>query len=235
MTTHTDHNVRRVLGIPVSWSGFTKPDARLRAFEPENPDLLVPRAFGIGWAPNLGAIAVRLGLLRPDDSVPDLVDHIPPTSVKALRLGPLVGATAVIIAGAYTARRHDQLPTNWGLTLRPTHWGSGATAMATPVMISAAAGVWAELANRRAKRHFASSSVDVAASADALGLQAMSMVLIAATARQAKNAQATRLWPIAGPATAPAVSTGVLVTTVRSALRRLDHKLRRDKRGSSTS
>ena len=227
-TTQPEKGVRRVLGFPVSLAGLTNPEARLRAFEPENPKLFVPRTICIGWDLNLGAVAVRLGILRPDDSVPDLVDHIPPATIKALRLSPLAGASAVLIAGAYTAQRYDRLPTNWGLTFRPNRWGNGVAAMATPVLLSVGAWVWAEIATRRATTSNSKPTVDVTASAQALGLQAMSLVLITAAARQADNPDAARLLPLAGVMTAPAVSTGVLVTTVRSALRRLDRKLRRN-------
>lgn len=227
-TSQPEDGVRRVLGVPVSFAGLTNPEARLRAFEPENPNLFVPRTVGIGWDLNIGAVAVRLGLLRPDDSVPDLVDHIPPATIKALRLSPLAGASAVVIAGAYTAQRYERLPTNWGLTFRPTRWGNGVAAMATPVLISFGAGLWAEIATRRATASNSRSTVDVTASAQALGLQAMSLVLITAAARQADNPDAARFLPLAGVMTAPAVSTGVLVTTVRSALRRLGRKLSRN-------
>lgn len=229
MKNNTDDGVRRILGIPVSLSGLTNANARHRAFEPENPNLLVPRTVGIGWDLNIGAIAVRLGLLRPDDSVPDLVDHIPPATVNALRIGPLAGATAVTIAGVCVARRFDRLPTNWGVTFRPTSWGSGVAAMSFPVGLSVGAGLWAELAARRSSSAHASSSAAVTASAQALGLQVMSLALIAAAARQAQNPQSSRLLPAVGIIAAPTVTTGVLVTTVRSALGRLDRRLRRNR------
>lgn len=226
MTTHTN-GVRRIFGVPMSFSGLTDANARLRAFEPENPNFFVPRTVGIGWDINIGAIAVRLGLLRPDDSVPDLADHIPAATINALRISPLVGGAAVTIAGVRAARQHQTMPTNWGLTFRPTRWGSGAAAMAVPVLLSTGAGVWAEVAARRSSSAQAGPSADVTASAQALGLQAMSLVLIAAAARQAQDPKSARLLPIVGIAAAPAVTTGVLVSTVRSALRGLEQTLRR--------
>lgn len=226
MTTHSDTGVRRVLGIPVSFAGLTDAEARLRAFEPENPNLFVPRTVGIGWDLNIGAVAVRLGLVRPDDSIPDLAEHIPSTTLSALRIGPLVGAGTVIAAGVYTARRHERLPTNWGLTFRPTHWGSGLAAMATPVLLSAGAGLWAELATRRASTSPDKPTVDVTASAQALGLQAMSLMLITAAARQAVDPHNARWLPLASVVAAPAVTTGVLVTTVKGALGRVARTLR---------
>ena len=229
MTSPSDNRVRHFLGIPVSIAGLKDAEARLRAFEPENPNLFVPRAIGIGWDLNIGAVAVRLGLLRPDDSIPDLVEHIPSTTIRALRVGPLLGTSAVTLAGAYTAQRYERLPTNWGLTFRPNRWGNGVSAMATPVLLSVGAGLWAEIATRRATAGNGKPTVDVSASAQALGLQASSLVLIAAAAKQAKDPQAGRLLPAIAVVTAPAVTTGVLVTTVRSALNRVAQKLRKNR------
>ena len=70
--TRDDDGVRRLFGIPVGAPWGSGSRIALRGFEPENPHLLVPRAVGIGWDLNLGAVAVRLGLIRPDDSLPDL-------------------------------------------------------------------------------------------------------------------------------------------------------------------
>lgn len=51
-------------------------EARLRVFDPESPRLFVPRSFGWGWELNLGAVAAKLGLIRPDDTVEDLEAYI---------------------------------------------------------------------------------------------------------------------------------------------------------------
>lgn len=227
MTANRDPKVHRILGIPVSLQGLTDSEARLRAFEPENPKLFVPRTVGAGWDLNVGALAVRLGLLRPDDSIPDLAEHIPSTTVNTLRAAPLVGAVAVIAAGVYAAQRYEQMPTNWGLTFRPTRWGSGTAAMIPPVVISVGAGLWSEITSRRAIAQQSKPTVDVTTSAQAIGLQALSLVLIAAAARQVNNDNASNPMVLTGVLIAPAVTTGVLVTTVRSALRRVERKLRR--------
>lgn len=228
-TTHTrpdghDDGVRRILGVPVSLSGLTDARARLRGFEPENPDLLVPRTVGAGWDLNIGAVAVRLGLIRPDDSLPDLAGHIPPTVTAALRTAPVLGGAVVTVAGVRAAMAHDRLPSNWGITLRPTRWARGPAAMAAPVLLSAGAGIWARLSSRRGDE--GAAEVDVTSSAQALGLQATALLLIAAATRHAENPQASRLLPAAGLIAAPAVTTGVLVGTVRSALNNLDRTLR---------
>ncbi|WP_248631025.1 DUF5808 domain-containing protein [Corynebacterium glucuronolyticum] len=55
---------------------------RFSAFDPENPNWLVPRRVGVGWDLNLGKLAVKAGLVRPDDSLPDLQEHIRPPSPR---------------------------------------------------------------------------------------------------------------------------------------------------------
>ncbi|MDU4245035.1 MAG: DUF5808 domain-containing protein, partial [Varibaculum cambriense] len=67
----------RVLGMPVSGLWLGRSDAALDGFEPENPRLFIPRKYGLGWDINLGAVGVRLGLIRPDDSLPDLANYVP--------------------------------------------------------------------------------------------------------------------------------------------------------------
>lgn len=227
----TDDNVRSFFGIPVSCAGLRDAGARLRSFEPENPRLFVPRTLGIGWDLNLGAVAAKLGLIRPDDSLPDLNEHVPPTLARTLRLAPPAGALLVLSAGVRAARAHDRLPTQWGWNLRPTRWAASPTAVAIPVFLAAAAATWAEYSARTATGTRPEPPVDIPAAAHALGLQALTLLLLRASEERAADPQASRLLPTLGLAAAPAVSTGVLVVTVRGALRRLDRKLRAESSG----
>jgi len=67
----------RVLGMPVDVRGTTDPHVRSRVFDPSDPRMVVPRVLGAGWRLNYGAVAVRLGLLRPDDYDDEVLAHIP--------------------------------------------------------------------------------------------------------------------------------------------------------------
>ena len=58
-------------------------------------------------------------------------------------------------------------------------------------------------------------------------------MLITAATRRADDPQSSRLWPVAGIVAAPVVTTGVLVATVRSALRQLDESLREARTGKN--
>lgn len=219
--------VRRVLGVPVDLRGLTEPRARLRAFEPENPSLLVPRAIGVGWDLNLGAIAVRLGLIRPDDSLPDLEDHIPPRAATLLTVAPLGGAAAVAVLGALVGRSDEPLPSNWSLTFRPDRWVDAPRAVGVPVALSVAAGAWAAAGSIRRRGSTAQQGPDVTAAAQALGLQAMSALMITASRRAAEKPGDRSLLAPAGLVAFPVVSTAVLVGTVRSALSGLERTMQK--------
>lgn len=222
--------VRRVLGVPVDIRGLTEPRARLRAFETENPSLLVPRAVGVGWDLNLGAVAVKLGLIRPDDSLPDLEGHIPARVSTLLTVAPLGGAAVVAAMGALAVRNDGPLPSNWSITFRPSSWVSAPRAVAVPVVLSVAAGAWAAAESLRHRGSARPQGPEVTATAQVLGLQTMSAMLIAASRRAAKAPERRSLLALSGIVAFPAVSTAVLVATVRAALSNLDETLRREHR-----
>ncbi len=90
----------RVLGLPLETRGLVSAKVRSRTWNPESPRLVVPRLFGVGWTLNLGALAVRLRLIRPDDATSEVLDQIPERSVRTAQLAPLLvaGATAGVLA-----------------------------------------------------------------------------------------------------------------------------------------
>lgn len=63
-----------ILGMPNS---FTAGIGRRMAgtFDPADPRLLVPKVIGAGWDINMGAVAVHLGLLNPDDLDDEILDE----------------------------------------------------------------------------------------------------------------------------------------------------------------
>ncbi|GAA2184236.1 hypothetical protein GCM10009785_31300 [Brooklawnia cerclae] len=103
-----DGAFHRVLGLPNSFGpGIGK---RLAStFDPTDERLVIPRVFGAGWTLNMGAVAVRLGLLRPDDADDEILasaadDHLVPSRVLALV--PLATALAAV---AFLHARRDVL------------------------------------------------------------------------------------------------------------------------------
>lgn len=139
----------RVGGIPVDLRGPAVRAVRSRLWDPADPALLVPKAFGVGWDVNLGAVAVRLGLLRPDDVDDDVVGAIPPAAMATARLVPvaLAGGTAAYLARVWS-RLPDRVPTRWSASGRPSsHGARGMLAAMTGLALGATA--WAQLADDR--------------------------------------------------------------------------------------
>ena len=107
-------------------------------WNPADERLLLPRAVGWGWDLNLGAVAVRLGLIEPDaESVP-----FTSTGDSAFRLAAtlpvaLAGATALhyLVRGRSLP---DPLPAHWTATGRADRWTSRRRAAATDLTIAAA-------------------------------------------------------------------------------------------------
>lgn len=81
------------------------PSGRERWWAPSDPRIFVPRAIGIGWDINFGAVAVKLGLLREDDIDDDVVAAIPPeVSRNAQAALALSAGVALAISLASAAR-----------------------------------------------------------------------------------------------------------------------------------
>lgn len=85
------------------------PEARERWWDPSDPRIFVPRAIGLGWDVNLGAIAVKLGWLREDDLDDDVISAIPAKFTEGTRValamsaGLAIGGT--LVATARTGER----------------------------------------------------------------------------------------------------------------------------------
>ncbi|MDC4232793.1 DUF5808 domain-containing protein [Actinomyces sp. B33] len=213
---------RRALPIPASLDGLLSADARQDIFEPENPRLLVPRTVGVGWDLNFGALAVRLGLIRPDDSLPDLRDHIPERVSRALALAPVLGLCAV--AGTVlAAHNHPELPSRWTPTLRPKTWKPARRVGLQHLGVAGLLAAWAEWADQTDGR------VDPVASALTAGLHSSSVLLLLAAARAARKPTTDHPSVLAAVAmVAPVVvTTGLLVATVTSALDQIAEDLAR--------
>lgn len=107
----TGRPFRTLLGIPNSLAPGML--ARMAAtFDPADGRIVVPHVLGIGWAINAGAVAVRLGLLNPDDLDDELLADAVDGPGRAVRVGAwlVVGAAALATAYATGRRRRSGLP-----------------------------------------------------------------------------------------------------------------------------
>lgn len=105
----------RVLGIPYDVRVPTTARVASRLWDPMNPHILVPRVWGAGWDINFGALAVKTGIVRPDDE-DEPFEAAPPAAVLATLAVPLTLAAAVLVLMAVRySSLPAELPTNWDL------------------------------------------------------------------------------------------------------------------------
>ena len=127
----------KVFGVPFDVRVPTVSRIGSRWWDPANPDIFVPRVFGAGWDINFGAVAVALGLIRPDDedepfgAVPDrafLFALIVPVALTAFVAG---------VALATSGRLPAQLPAHWGIGGRPDNFWSRQSVFAFDLALAA--------------------------------------------------------------------------------------------------
>ncbi len=202
----------KFLGIPVGISGAYSKEARRAQFEPRNPKLFVGRKFGAGWDLNMGALAVKLGLVGPNASLEDVESDIPEEVVRALRIAPLVGAGAVAAVALVIGSTSRKLPTAWNWKLLPKEFGSARSAVLPHALAAVSAGAWSALQNKQ------DSGVDAVVSAQALGLQTTALLMMVAAVRGGLMPKVPCPMVILGPLATPGVATAVLSKTVNAAL-----------------
>jgi hypothetical protein len=139
-----------------------------RLWNPTDPRVWMPRNFGLGWTINFGAVAVKLGVLRPDDVEENPFENL---SVAALRLTaavPLVlGVVAIAIAAIWWRDLPAEVPVHWGVSGAPDGWASREVALGALVGIAALlpAVVLGRLALKRvSRRSLAMASASLALS-----------------------------------------------------------------------
>ena len=202
--------VRRVLGVPVALSPRGLSERAARSFSPADP-LLVPRAYGIGWDVNLGALAVRAGLAHPDDLDDDL--DLAPAQMTALSLVPALLALGVAATGTHWAPRG---PRQGRAGRAPADGRGPAVALLPPALAAAALG-----------------AVDVLGGASLpqrLGHAVTSVLLtgvgVAGALQRRPGARSARLTQAGVVAAAGALAGGAAVLTLRAAVHRAVHAQR---------
>lgn len=171
------HLAGRVLGVPYDVRPLTSDRVARRAWDPTSRKILVPKAFGIGWTVNFGALAVLTRLVRPDDE-DDPFTSAGPRVVAATLAAPLaaVAVLAVLVATTWSTLP-DPVPTHWGLDGRPDGFSSPAVAMAGLGVLALGPTALAAVVHVRGRLPFAR----VAASAVSLGFATLSVAIYAQT------------------------------------------------------
>ena len=177
----------RLLGMPYDVRPPTTDRVALRVWNPTDPRVLVPKAFGMGWTINFGALAVKAHLVRPDDE-DDAFAAVPEGVVTATLAAPV----AVLVAfGVLAATTWSGLPATV-----PVHWdaaghvngyssrGAAVVGLALLAVVPVLAAVWVHVRRRRAFTR-------VAASAVSLGFAVMSVGFLAQTVVSARGGTGT--------------------------------------------
>lgn len=204
----------RVLGLPVETRGPVSAEVRSRSWDPTNPRLIVPRLFGLGWTLNLGALAVRLGLIRPDDAGEDVLARIEQRELRVAQAVPAIiaGTTATALALAWHGIP-PRVASGFGLGGRARGEAARWTLVGT-LALGAAPALWAQ-------RRDAPTEERLVRAASATSLAVISASVVAATVAQARAPRGR--WGLLVPVALPVAITAsltVVVVPLRSGLRR---------------
>lgn len=171
----------RVLGMPYDFRGASVDRIGSRLWNPADPRIFMPRLFGVGWTVNFGALAVKLHLIRPDDTGDESFEAAPRAAV-AIALGipaVLAAATALAIALAWSALPAE-VPVHWGVSGAPDDWTPKGLAFGFVLVLTVlpVAITYVRVLRRGASARSRILSASVLALLAALGL-AMTLVTIA--------------------------------------------------------
>ncbi len=197
----------RFMGVPFDFSGPTDTGARRRIWDPQDSRIFQPRLFGLGWTVNIGAVAVRLGLIRPDDIDADVVEAIPAPVFHTARAVPAILATA---GAATLAASWRELPRtvalNFTLTGEPRGRRYPRAALAALPTVGAGLATLPYLPSSRRNR-------EDALRAASIGALVTSAVLgtVAATVAEARGSRRPGLWAVAALGLGAVSSVGVLI------------------------
>ncbi len=127
----------RLLGLPYELRLPTPERIGARLWDPLNPHVFVPRLFGVGWTVNFASIAVRLGLVRPDDE--DVPFGLVPRRWLAAALAvPLVLAAGLIsLAAICQPTLPDFVPVHFSIAGMPDRFSPKARALVMPICMTA--------------------------------------------------------------------------------------------------
>ena len=100
--------------FPYDWRVPTAAHIRETIWDPSDPHVVRPRLFGVGWTLNFGAMASRLGWVRPDDEGEELDAAVPSWMSHATEIAPLAitAATGVFLASR-VGKLPDKLPSHF--------------------------------------------------------------------------------------------------------------------------
>ncbi|TFC93972.1 DUF1648 domain-containing protein [Cryobacterium sinapicolor] len=159
------------LGFPYDIRPPTSERFASRAWNPADRRMLVPKALGIGWTLNFGALAVRAHLVRPDDEDVPFAE-VPLRVVAATMLVPIALLTAfAVVAAATWAGLPPVVPSHWGVFGKPDGYSdrdAHLVLLSGLAAVPVAAAGWVHLARRSRWNRVSASAVSLALATVAL-------------------------------------------------------------------
>ncbi len=114
-----------IFGMPYEFRSPTASRVMERMWNPSDPRIMMPRSWGVGWTINFGAIAVRLGLVRPDDVEERPFENLSDAALRAAMTVPIVlGLAAAALAAAFWTRLPGQVPVHFNGAGAADDWAS---------------------------------------------------------------------------------------------------------------
>ncbi len=136
----------RILGMPFEFRTPTASTVMDRIWNPSDPRIFMPRTFGVGWTINFGAIAVRLGWIRPDDVEERPLENLSDAAISvAVTLPVLVGVVVAGVVLAFWSRMPETIPVHFDAAGAADGWGSKAVTLGILVAVALGAPVAAYL------------------------------------------------------------------------------------------
>ncbi|HZL06328.1 MAG TPA: DUF1648 domain-containing protein [Coriobacteriia bacterium] len=128
----------RVLGMPFEFRQPTANSITERIWNPADPRIWMPRSFGVGWTINFGALAVKLGIIRPDDTEERPFEHVPSSALRLAAAFPLLlGALAIAIVAIWWRELPAMVPVHWGVNGAPDGWATREVALGALIAVAA--------------------------------------------------------------------------------------------------
>ena len=140
-----------LFGMPYDLRIPTPARVATRWWDPSNPQVIVPRVFGVGWTVNYGALAVKFGLVRPDD------EDVPFGQVPVRWLLLALAIPLILLAGfgllvaLFQSGLPAQVATHYGPGGVADGFSSKGTALVLPASMALfgfVMAVWAWIRNR---------------------------------------------------------------------------------------
>jgi len=133
----------RLGGVPIDLTPPTAERVAHTWWNPRDERIFVPRVFGLGWALNVGAVAVKLGLIEPD-AEDEPFETTPPAAFRQSLVVPALLSAAVVTHYALRGRSlPDQLPNQADIAGRAGSWTSKSAAAATDIAVAVIPTAWA--------------------------------------------------------------------------------------------